>query len=286
MSDVIYPVRVETALTISSSVGSGGVNRLEDVRVIQNLLNANAGHIQPFVKLDVDGKVGAKTIGAITRFQKVVLGRAAPDGRVDPGKATIERLVALLRVPGGPTAPEPTPVAGEAYSHPDAYKVHLTYGIQGDRTPARTMTFKAEQLLKSILASAGLPGATLNSTLRTYHDQARITVTQTWEQRRPAIAEWYGQAVTDECAKRLNDIQGFAVWWEAYDKRRGKISSKHITNRALDVDPIGDRLKFVARVRELIPITGTGVSKIIPKGELMEPVDHVEFTFDVCPMFQ
>jgi len=116
MSDVIYPVRVETALSISASVGSGGSNRLEDVRVIQNLLNANAGHMQPFVKLDVDGRVGAKTIGAITRFQKVVLGKAAPDGRVDPGKATIERLVALLRVPGGPTAPEPTPVVGGAFA--------------------------------------------------------------------------------------------------------------------------------------------------------------------------
>ena len=33
--------------------------------------------------------------------------------------------------------------------------------------------------------------------------------------------------------------------------------------------------------RELVPLPGTGVKRIIPKGVMNEPVDHVEFTFDV-----
>ncbi len=284
MSDTLSPVRVETATSISASVGLGGANRFEDVRAIQNLLNANAAHIQPFEKLDVDGKVGAKTIGAIEKFQRKVVGLTHPDGRVDPNGKTIRALVGSSNPPTSGTPPT-HPIPSEfstVYSHPDAHKVTLAYGIQGDGTPVRKMTSMAEHLLKSILASADLMGATLNSTLRTYHDQARITVTETYVHRRAAIVTWYGQAVLDECEKRLNDIAGFAVWWEAYDKKRGRFSSKHLTNRAMDVVPVGDRLKFVARVKELIPISGTGVSKIIPKGELHEPVDHVEFTFDVC----
>ncbi len=255
-----------------------------DVKVVQNLLNANLQKIPPTAALRVDGVVGPRTIGAIEQFQRKVVGLMQPDGRVDPNGKTIHALNASSSNPTMPVAPSPPPPAGVegVYSHPDAHKITLTYGIQGDGTPVRKMTAKAEYLLKSILASAGLTGAQLNSTQRTYYDQARITVTQTYPHRRSAIAQWYGQPVLDECEKRLNDIEGFAKWWEEYDKKRGRVSSKHLTNRALDVDPVGDRLKFVARVRELIPIRGTGVARIIPKGEMQEPVDHVEFTFDVC----
>ncbi len=52
-------------------------------------------------------------------------------------------------------------------------------------------------------------------------------------------------------------------------------------HRAMDVVPAGDRTKFVAKVKSLIPLPGSGVAKIIPKGVLHEPVDHVEFTFPV-----
>lgn len=269
------------AQSISSSVGRNGVNNRTDVETIQRLVNANIQKISPVFPLVVDGRVGPKTISAIEQFQKKVVGMYLPDGRVDPRGKT---LAALNAGGGGGAAPPPSappPVTG-VFSHPDAGKVLLTYGIQGDGKPVVKMNYKAEYLLKSILASVGMRGARLTSTLRTYHDQARITVTQTFVASPEKVATWYGQAVLDECKKRLNDIEGFAKWWEEYDRKRGRLSSKHLGNQALDVVPDGDRAKFAAKVQELVPVNGSGVARIIPKGVMGEPVDHVEFTFKVC----
>lgn len=102
MSDMLTPVRIETNANITASVGSGGINRFEDVRAIQVLLNENAGHIQPFVKLAVDGKIGPKSIEAIVKFQRKVVGLQNPDGRVDPNGKT---LSALKSSSGSPVAP-------------------------------------------------------------------------------------------------------------------------------------------------------------------------------------
>ena len=145
------------------------------------------------------------------------------------------------------------------------------------------MNAKAEYLLKSILASCGIYRATLTSTKRTYHDQARITMTQTYKADPSKVKKWYGQAVLDACKKHMDDIEAFAKWWEQYDKKRGKVSSRHLSNQALDVVPNTYRSKFAAKVTSLVPVSGSGVRRIIPKGVKGEPVDHVEFTFPVCP---
>src|SRR5688500_3149302 len=64
-------------LSITGSVGSGGINARTDVGVIQSLLNrAGAG-------LAVDSSCGPLTIGAIKSFQSRFLPN--PDGRVDVG---------------------------------------------------------------------------------------------------------------------------------------------------------------------------------------------------------
>lgn len=76
--------------TIHDSVGRGGVNRPEDVRTVQELLNK---HIQPPMQaLNVDGIAGPKTIAAIEEFQQRVVQMMHPDGRVDPGGRTITAL--------------------------------------------------------------------------------------------------------------------------------------------------------------------------------------------------
>jgi len=49
----------------------------------------------------------------------------------------------------------------------------------------------------------------------------------------------------------------------------------------MDVVPSKDRFKFVEKVTDLLRINGSGVARIIPKGVMNEPVDHVEFTFPV-----
>jgi hypothetical protein len=91
------------AQTIQGSVGQGGRNRPEDVTLIQTMLNLvlpTQGGASP--KLVVDGIVGPKTIGAITRFQKQHFGAGGADGRIDPGKQTFNKLVSLA--PAGPDA--------------------------------------------------------------------------------------------------------------------------------------------------------------------------------------
>jgi ElaB/YqjD/DUF883 family membrane-anchored ribosome-binding protein len=69
-----------SASSISGSVGKGGKNKADDVAIVQQLLNENGA------SLEVDGVVGPKTIGAISKFQQSELG--FQDGRVDPGGQT------------------------------------------------------------------------------------------------------------------------------------------------------------------------------------------------------
>lgn len=179
------------------------------------------------------------------------------DVRADPGGTTFKKLMAYASRPAPAAQVATTP--GKYFSHPDASKVTLKYGDK-----ARKMTDTAEQLLKSILAASGIMSATLTSTRRTYHDQARITMTQTYPNRGAStVKQWYGQDVLDACKlyKKSNDIQGFADWWEARDKKRGRVSSKHLSNQALDVVPAKDRLKFVKQVKALVPVAGSGVKK-------------------------
>lgn len=166
------------------------------------------------------------------------------------------------------------------FTHADAGKVILTYDVHAVKLVAT-----AESLLKSILASCAIFQARLTSTKRTYHDQARITLTQTYKREPRTVAQWYGQDVFDACKRfaATNDIQGFADWWAGRDRKLGKVSSLHLSNQAMDVVPSNDRSKFADAVKKLSTVHGSGVKRIIPKGVMGEPVDHVEFHFHVCP---
>ena len=76
---------------ISRSVGRGGINHYADVATIQKLLNKQR---IPGVtgQLKLDGDAGSKTITRIELFQKNVMQMEKPDGRVDPGGKTMEKL--------------------------------------------------------------------------------------------------------------------------------------------------------------------------------------------------
>ena len=82
--------------TLQGSVGRNGMNRAEDVILVQQLLNRFSN--LPGVPLRVDGDIGPRTIDAIEAFQRVHLGMQQPDGRVDPGGRT---LAALAAAPAG-----------------------------------------------------------------------------------------------------------------------------------------------------------------------------------------
>jgi peptidoglycan hydrolase-like protein with peptidoglycan-binding domain len=77
---------------IKSSVGSGGVNDLMDVSVVQYLLNRASARVgTPLELIEVDGIMGPETLAAIHEFQK----RYSPkrvDGRIDPGGETLNKL--------------------------------------------------------------------------------------------------------------------------------------------------------------------------------------------------
>jgi hypothetical protein len=93
---------------ITASVGVGGVNREPDVKNVQERLNRFVQRLQ-LDALDMDGDCGPKTRTAIAAFQGDVVGMDVPDGRVDPGGRTWERLDAA---PGPAPVPTPRPPAG------------------------------------------------------------------------------------------------------------------------------------------------------------------------------
>jgi|GEM_PF-3283715 len=274
------PAELESSQkTIKASVGRGGTNNKADVLLVQELLKAK-GH-----KLDIDGLIGPGTIGEIKAFQQSAFGWA--DGRIDPGGQSWKALNGAASASSDDSnsgnssnttgASEEGSVSGKDFSHPKAGNVSLSYGAK-----AVKMNSRAEKLLKSILAACGMTGATVTSTIRTYHDQARITMTQTLPGRgAKTVARWYGQDVLDACRRYSGNIQAFADWWQKRDQNRGRVSSKHLSNQALDVVPNGNRSVFANKVAELVPVAGSGVRRIIKKGQMNEPVDHVEFTFKV-----
>jgi putative chitinase len=80
-------------MTIQKSVGDKGTNEPVDVKLIQVALNLSQSDKFKLNKpLVVDGKIGTKTISAITEFQKSIVKLNNPDGRVDPSGATLKTL--------------------------------------------------------------------------------------------------------------------------------------------------------------------------------------------------
>lgn len=79
-------------MCISGAVGRNAPNGRDDVKTVQILLNLNLERLVPLAPLDEDGRIGDLTVAAIREFQRRVMGFPAPDGRVDPGGATLREL--------------------------------------------------------------------------------------------------------------------------------------------------------------------------------------------------
>jgi hypothetical protein len=76
--------------TILASVGRGGLNRSEDVRLVQELLNQHLQPPQP--PLVVNGVVDSRMLAVLEAFQRRVVQMPRPDGRVEPGSPTFAAL--------------------------------------------------------------------------------------------------------------------------------------------------------------------------------------------------
>jgi len=83
--------------TILASVGRGGLNRSEDVRLVQELLNRHIRPPQP--PLVVNGVVDSRMLAALEAFQRRVVQIYRPDGRVDPGSQTFAALAGQAEQP-------------------------------------------------------------------------------------------------------------------------------------------------------------------------------------------
>lgn len=90
-------------VSITGSVGQGGVNKTEDVLTVQKLLN---GHVTGLglKRLKEDGLIGIDTIGAIRKYQAQIMGTAKPDGRVDVGGKTWKSLTGAMAAAPKPAA--------------------------------------------------------------------------------------------------------------------------------------------------------------------------------------
>lgn len=86
--------------TILASVGRGGLNRSEDVRLVQELLNRYIRPSQP--ALVVNGVVDSRLLAAIEAFQRRVVQMHRPDGCVEPGSQTFTALASQAEQPAPP----------------------------------------------------------------------------------------------------------------------------------------------------------------------------------------
>jgi len=76
--------------SLTAPVGKGCVNRPQDARLVQQLLDRFRPSPLPLIK--VDGTVGPRTIAAIELFQKTVVKMRKPDSVVSPGGITLKAL--------------------------------------------------------------------------------------------------------------------------------------------------------------------------------------------------
>ena len=86
------------AATLTGSVGAAGLNRRQDVGLVQRLLLDHRCSPGP-----LDGRCGRHTVGAILRFQRGFLHH--PDGRVDVDGDTWRHLRTAAPVPGAAVQP-------------------------------------------------------------------------------------------------------------------------------------------------------------------------------------
>ncbi|HEY4118372.1 MAG TPA: peptidoglycan-binding domain-containing protein [Byssovorax sp.] len=80
-------------LRLTGSVGKGGNNSYEDVRVVQQALNDYAVLLGA-ARVREDGTLDDATAAAILEFQRRIVRIDAPDGRVDPASRTLRTLLA------------------------------------------------------------------------------------------------------------------------------------------------------------------------------------------------
>ena len=122
---------------ITASVGLRGVNKRDDVRTVQELLNlvphSDGG---PLVQLATDGICGRKTNGAIEKLQAHEWGWPHVDTRVDRNGPTWKLLVSYDKPAApavvAPPKPDPPKVVGTRFMILMAVKPNARIAVNGE----------------------------------------------------------------------------------------------------------------------------------------------------------
>lgn len=172
------------SLSIRQSVGQGGVNQQQDVKLIQVLLNTYAAWRSPFTPLEVDGYVGKSTTDGIIRYQREAAGIKNVDGRVDPYGKTF-RFLTMYISPGQEPVIQQQVRDGRMISGApsiDNKTINKNAGLK-DQIVRYSPSLKADkqivseysiQIIKMALKESGPKTAVITSTIRTPEEQAVI----------------------------------------------------------------------------------------------------------------
>jgi hypothetical protein len=114
-------------LRLGGSVGQGGRNRPDDVRLVQQLINANLP--VPLAPLAEDGLCGSATVLAIKTYQQRTLGMDPPDGRVDPGGHTFSALSGQPMPSGNGSGNFPDEIIAAAKASHDTWHVPASVSL-------------------------------------------------------------------------------------------------------------------------------------------------------------
>lgn len=231
--------------TISGSVGRGGLNRRQDVIIIQTLINHNIHLLAPLHPLQIDGVIGPRTIAAIEKFQRQVLHMQRPDGRVDPLGQTLRKLDSSKNMgtsSGNSSAPAVNDPAIEAL-HLAATAKRAAYALKKAH-PTIVFTSGRRNKADQARAMAGNVVANRQWIKQTYADTKASRECQNWIDSHPAV-----RTKEEIAAGLLSVLNGLT------DAEIGRLS-KHLSGEAFDVQPVEQNANEIkATIRRLLGLT-------------------------------
>jgi len=168
---------------IQYRVGINGLNRPDDVLIIQQLINLNAEKLHPIPMIPEDKKYSHRLSMAIILFQTRIMKVFRPDGNIDPDGKTIIALNQIytnstffpklahynsLQKLRTITLPSKLPQIPNHYPFP---KVNYSKSLSPER---RIVSLYSMQIIEIALKKAGMNTAIISSTIRTPEKQAEI----------------------------------------------------------------------------------------------------------------
>jgi hypothetical protein len=220
---------------ITGSVGQGGDNKPEDVLTIQQLLNAHVVSLG-LPSLAEDSTIGDNTITAIRTYQKMALGLAAPDGRIDVGGRTWQALSSGTKVAVPPPAPAgKAALSGAAWWHANQQNFPNSSSLLDLNPPFRDRATAFVKALQAARASVSVT-STLRHPIRAYLMHYSWTVAHRLDApasvpaKAGCVIVWdHGNlAQSRAAAQEMVDLFGMAFI--------AALTSRHIEGHAVDMN--------------------------------------------------